>query len=422
VKQLDPTTLQPADILLTSSSGLTSKAIRFATRSEISHAMIYVETHSAIDATADGVQARNIQREPFEDDATIVGLRLARPITKQDQAKICEYARQAVGSQYATVEALNALFAQGRGSRKEFCSRLAARAYAAAGIQLVENPDYCTPEALRRSPLLHDLGTVTCPLSDDDWRKIQETLDLTAMQRRAHNFILTGARQLEPAVQTLDDVYKLLVEHPEHDGIIANLHRRSGFLDFWKPELERNRWQYDLRLMNQLAEPPDMIASYCRSVISEDQLGTSRYITNHAISTDGAARTNLDTFWLLKDLYEGLAMLHQQRRYVAIRWLQAHGMAADIPAIAQEPVPNSTEWVASLAIWNPMAAALTTRARVAAQPGQDNFCSVCGDAPALEFRIADPESSPSPVTVFRFCDDCVGIRRADGERWVERFL
>lgn len=174
--------------------------------------------------------------------------------------------------------------------------------------------------------------------------------------------------------------------------------------------------------MNQLDEAPDKIAKYCHSTISEDAFGTSRYIANHAISADGAGRFNLVTFWMLKDLYEGLAMLHQQRRYVAIRWLQAHGMAADIPVIPHEPAPNSQDWIAKLAIWNPMAAAITTRARAEAQPGQDDFCAVCGDAPATEYRIADPESSPSPVTVFRFCDDCIGIRRGSGERWVERGL
>jgi cell wall-associated NlpC family hydrolase len=58
-KRLDDALLYPGDIVLTTTTAAISKAIRMATRSDISHAMVYVENCSVIDATGEGVHARN---------------------------------------------------------------------------------------------------------------------------------------------------------------------------------------------------------------------------------------------------------------------------------------------------------------------------------------------------------------------------
>ena len=65
-KRLDDAVLYPGDIVLTTTTAAISKMIRVATRSDISHAMVYVENCSVIDATGEGVHARNTQRIFFE--------------------------------------------------------------------------------------------------------------------------------------------------------------------------------------------------------------------------------------------------------------------------------------------------------------------------------------------------------------------
>jgi hypothetical protein len=60
MKRLNDASLKLGDIVLTTTTAAVSKAIRAATRSDISHAMVYVEDRSVIDATAEGVQARNL--------------------------------------------------------------------------------------------------------------------------------------------------------------------------------------------------------------------------------------------------------------------------------------------------------------------------------------------------------------------------
>ena len=57
MKKLDDGGLRTGDIILTSGSNKMSKAVRRATNSAISHAMIYVQHSSVIDATAEGVHS-----------------------------------------------------------------------------------------------------------------------------------------------------------------------------------------------------------------------------------------------------------------------------------------------------------------------------------------------------------------------------
>jgi hypothetical protein len=60
-RRLNDALLRPGDIILTTTTAAVSMAIRVATGSDISHAMVCVEDRSVIDATGEGVQARNTQ-------------------------------------------------------------------------------------------------------------------------------------------------------------------------------------------------------------------------------------------------------------------------------------------------------------------------------------------------------------------------
>ena len=51
MKKLNELALQIGDIVLTTTTDLLSKSIRKVTGSDISHALVYVESHSVIDAT-----------------------------------------------------------------------------------------------------------------------------------------------------------------------------------------------------------------------------------------------------------------------------------------------------------------------------------------------------------------------------------
>jgi hypothetical protein len=110
---------------------------------------------ATIDATAEGVHSSNIQRIFFEDESVVVVLRPRISLDDETIRKITDFARAATGTEYSKREAIAVVARTMRSvrSRKQFCSRLAAQAYAFAGIDLVPDADFCSPEDLRRSAL-----------------------------------------------------------------------------------------------------------------------------------------------------------------------------------------------------------------------------------------------------------------------------
>src|ERR1035438_5560784 len=124
MKRLNADLLKVGDVILTTTTAKVSKAVRFGTGSDISHAMVYVADHSVIDATGDGVQARNTQRLLFDDDNPVHVLRLRETPSESQLREICTFVRARVGAEYSTKEALRTVLGGGRGwTKKQFSSR-----------------------------------------------------------------------------------------------------------------------------------------------------------------------------------------------------------------------------------------------------------------------------------------------------------
>ena len=192
MKKLNAQRLQVGDIILTSGPNKVSKAVRRATNSDFSHAMIYVQHSSIIDATADGVHASNVQRLFFEEDSVVVALRHRPALAGETIRKITDFARAATGTEYSKTEAVGVVARRMRsvGSRKQFCSRLAAQAYAFAGVNLVPDANYCSPEDLRTSELLVEVEDVLLPASEEEVSFWQNRTDIPRMMADATNAVL----------------------------------------------------------------------------------------------------------------------------------------------------------------------------------------------------------------------------------------
>lgn len=413
MKRLNEAALQVGDIILTTTTAKVSKAIRVATKSDISHAMIYVEMHSVIDATAEGVQARNTQRLIFDDECAVHALRLSGRVSAVDVQSICNFARGQVGTQYSTKEAVRtAMWSTPRvKTRKQFCSRLAAQAYASVGIQLVDDPDYCSPAELKNSALLREVEAATVPVTAEEAAAWKRHPDKPQMMRDAINAVLDGARRKNKQIQNFDDLHAHLVHCPEDDADMCDILERSGYLTLWKVEQLANPWQYDLALMEAASRSIDM-ADYCRDVLANETIGPNRYIVNRAAYVAYSMQLGLRFFELMSKLYTILATLHHRRVGVATLWLQAHGLLPETaaPAVLQ---PHTPAWFEALALWDPMQAKMV-RAVIAAA-GHADVCSVCGDDPARDYRLSEAHRPPAGVDTLRLCDDCLAIRQSMGE-------
>jgi hypothetical protein len=74
-----------------------------------------------------------------------------------------------IGTQYSVKEAmLTALGGARQWSKKQFCSRLVAQAFASVGIELVADPNFCSPADLKDSLLLVAVSDATVPVTAEE--------------------------------------------------------------------------------------------------------------------------------------------------------------------------------------------------------------------------------------------------------------
>lgn len=407
---LDATKLCPGDVILSADNSPTSQAIRSRTRSDISHAMIYVESHSIIEANNTGVHARNTQRLHYPADRALYVLRPREPLTPAEAQAICVYARSKVGSQYTILEAVQSISpVRARASRRQFCSRLVAQAYAAAGRPLGGDPDYLSPGDLLRSKVFEQVPDATIAIDEGASARWANHQDMTAVMVVATNAVLADVRKLDPVVQTFDDVIALLIAEPQHDAAVLAAYEASGYLKVWRAFVEATPWQYSLPAMSDAARGSrDHVEAYCLDTLRNVE-GSDRYEHNLRGYAHLQQQYGLRSFARLRQLYEQLVRLNTQRREVALAWLCVHA-----PSLVSSGKPHTEEWFAALQLRNPNQAAMV-RATLAAA-GTTEVCSICGDDPATDVRLVEDGISVQDSLTFKLCDDCREIRSAVGEQ------
>jgi len=75
--------------------------------------------------------------------------------------------------------------------------------------------------------------------------------------------------------------------------------------------------------------------------------------------------------------------------------------------------PNSPEWLAALESFDQVQAAHTRTILRAA--GREDVCSICGDEPASDYKLVSPKPYRDAVATIRLCEDCVKIRKMNGQ-------
>lgn len=414
MKRISINCVQPGDILFTARPGKISKSIRFGTGGIVSHAMICVQHGSFIDSTSDGVQARNLQRELFEDDEQVFHFRLKEALPREVLAKVIDFARAEIGARYSVPEAMRSVAAIRKPrSKRQYCSRLVARVYRNAGIDLVPDADYCSPDDLRRSPLLVQVPTVTEAVSEEEWRWLESDRNPIRGTHQAHKAILNVARRFDPDMESLNELHALLETRPEADSEIAKVLRESGYLDLWRGEIEAYPWRYDQGLIAAMSAPEQMadIREYCIGTVSEAYSGGVRFSINLIQLRMLETKHGGHSFRLLVDLYETLVLNDQVRREVACAWL-SENYPDDLKRHLEQIEPHSAYWYSVVDRVEPKLAAIS-RVVVAAE-GSAEVCSSCGDRPVVSYRLANGAQTMPGVPSLRLCCDCIEIRRGMG--------
>lgn len=378
--------------------------------------MICVQRGSIIDSTSDGVQARNLQRELFEDDEAFFAFRMKEELPTHQISQIIDFARSEIGTRYSKTEAARSVLGGPKPrTKREFCSRLVARAYQSVGVQLVPDHDYCSPEDLRNSPLLIELRDVSESIAADEIAWMETQANPIQMTQDAHNEVLSVARQLDASIENFQDLDRLVRERPEYDAVIAKAYRETGYLDLWKHELGTHPWRYDLdeMLSMQNASNLEELRDYCIETINEAYSGGIRFSVNLIHYQQAQKIARRETLEQLIALYKTLVQNDQNRREVARTWLLKN-YPDDVKRHMERVKPHSELWFSIVDRVEPNLGAL---ARIVIEAKQSKeICSSCGDEPATDYRIANSAEAMPGVPSLRLCEECHSIRLGFGEK------
>ena len=405
--------IKPADILLTARPQVSGKVVRLATDGMVSHAMICVQHSSFIDSTMEGVLAKNLQRELFHDDERLYHFRLRESIAQTTLMSILDYARSQVGTRYSLMEAARSVrkIREPR-LKRQFCSRLVARAYRQAGLDLVPDADYCSPEDLRKSSMLVELPVATEFVPEEEALWWQTSPSAVEQTHKAYKELFALVRIEAPEVENFDDLLELRLLRPELDTVVVEAMRRSGYLDVWRVEHEQHPWRYDHNLMAKIP-PSEPALNYCIGTVREAYSGGTRFAMNLATIKSRHAQHPRNSFILEIELFRTLVLAHQARREVAVTWLQKHYPTA-LAKNMEQIEPHSGGWFYIVDRVEPKLAALARQA-IRSEEAQ-RVCTACGDQPATAYRIANEADVCPGAPSLYLCDDCIHIRRKMGNR------
>jgi hypothetical protein len=245
---LDTLKLLPGDVVLTSEMSVQSKMVMKVTNSSFSHALLYIGASVYIHADSFGVHSGNLQRLLFAKQSQVQIFRL-RDRQEEKMAGICLFERTEIGKQYSVSEALRSKMKRNSSSEansnRQFCSRLVAQAYAEAGINIVNNPDYCYPQDIINSLFMMKVRDCEQTLSDKEIEMVKSpgAIDI---QTKVINNLLKNIRTLTNAdIQTLGQLTRYLYQYPEYDHAISKILQSSGYLSLWQIDIKECPWNYD---------------------------------------------------------------------------------------------------------------------------------------------------------------------------------
>lgn len=253
---LDHTKLITGDIILIRTWDKTCIFIRKQSNSNYSHALVYMGDMSCLESNALGVASQNLQRLGFQniDDAKV--LRLDNFTEIKNLRTGINLGRSKVGTSYATrheVEKSNLdIIENAQESNRQFCTRFVAQIYSDSGINIVSNPDYCSPKDVEESDILFEVEDALRPASPEEWELTQEKDNVTVVQRDASYIFLDAIRTItKEDIQSFEQVEEYLIKNPNYDEEFNNELVKSEYLNLGDLEKNGNPSVYDLDLFQK---------------------------------------------------------------------------------------------------------------------------------------------------------------------------
>lgn len=239
--------LETGDVIFTSEKSLISWFVRLVTFSKFSHVMLYVDS-TTIHSVSGGVYSKNIQRILFNNPNEVKVFRPKDNLSADEKSKICEYARNKVLSVYALFETINVVLPfTDVASKKQFCSRLVAQSYKAAGKIIVKDPNYCSPKQIMKSTFFYEIDDCIKIASEKEVAYSKQFNPLQEIENSTVSMIKDVRKVYGERIQTIHDLIKLLIIHPEADDLVTSCAYKFGYFEHALFDLKINPWRYNVR-------------------------------------------------------------------------------------------------------------------------------------------------------------------------------
>ncbi|WP_162299711.1 YiiX/YebB-like N1pC/P60 family cysteine hydrolase [Marinospirillum perlucidum] len=325
---LDLSKLELGDIILESGTTKFSGLIKFGTGSKYSHAMIYVGS-SIIHALTDGVYSKNPQRIIVDDEKCLKVLRAKDKLTDKSKAIITQYARNLSGSLYNIPEAGASLLLnkakKNAITTDQFCSRLVSQSYLQAGISIVKNPDYCSPEDLNKSQALIEVKDCLREATQEEVDFSETSDPIKENQRRMFDWLNKARDSFKKkgiVIQTDNDVQTALMSHPDLDDEICSYIKSSEYLEHFSYDKVVNPHRYDLDLFLKKSQETGLGIELFFGEINKEPNEITRHSTSLFQSGLNSTHLGLEYHRLHTELYKNLLSMSKDRLTTLLQFAQ----------------------------------------------------------------------------------------------------
>ena len=309
--------LKRGDIILEKTDDETSELVRKLSKSTYSHAILYVGAGSCLEAD-DIVISFNLQRKLVEKKEYVCVLRLKDDVAPEVMENIILNARMNVGMLYSIDDAKGIISEKYRPGnlRRQTCTRFVAQAFEKAGVRLVENANFCSPEELLKSVLLIEVNDVLLEAKEKDIMYANSESLLPKQHGIIKDILLKAREATKSDIQEINELKDFIIQNPEFDKVIADILTQSGYLDLWREEELRMPQHYDLNKFIQYYGKG--VLSAAEQIMEASRPELMRYMFCHfQLMQDMKKFGHLKVVGLFTELYENLTDFTMRRMAVA---------------------------------------------------------------------------------------------------------
>lgn len=246
--------LQIGDIVIDREDSDESREIRRVTKSDYSHAGIYVDG-TIMEANGLAVQSVNPQRRLYDSPDDVIVLRCDSADIQQ-LIKACMYARSEFGKEYGIRKLSNT----------QYCFRLVAEAYDYAGLKITKTPTRCNANDFINSDLLRvipdmirvaskrDLDIANSEgVMKDKGHYNQQSEEAADMFLRIRQYVAEKGRQDADVIQDDGKLFEYLISHPEFDEGVYCVIKDHPYFSLWQKHEKIHPWEFDSALLRAKA-------------------------------------------------------------------------------------------------------------------------------------------------------------------------